>query len=233
MAWMLPDGKKYKMTKTKLLMAVAVVTIGFTACNDENDGAKKNAEALSLYVDSVDNLTPVYTTGYWSEIDNGYQERAMKEEKTSAALNEEDRQTAEASRTKYAALKAKYEANIKESEAANNSVPNYRIVLRNRLFGEGKVGDDMKFSYVNGANILSVYQNFVDIVADDKNNFSREDWDEIKVLYEALDTRKNVVEKDLATRDNLKIAALKIRYVSIAATHRGGTKIKENSEAKE
>ena len=90
----------------------------------------------------------------------------------------------------------------------------------------------MKFEFVTGANILGVYKNFVDVVADNKKLYSREDWDEINVLYEALDSRKNAVEKDLASSDNLKIAGLKIRFASIAATHRGGTKVKENAESK-
>ncbi len=71
------------------------------------------------------------------------------------------------------------------------------------------------------------------MVADNKSTYSREDWDEINVLYEALDTRKNAVEKDLKSADNMKIAGLKIRFASIAATHRGGTKVKENAEAKQ
>ena len=138
-----------------------------------------------------------------------------------------------------AIVKAKYEIKLKENEVAAQAPvvtpgePNFRIALRSRLFGAGKVGDDMKFAYVTGDNIRGVYQNFVDVVADNKNTFSREDWDEINVLYEALDTRKNVVEKDLATNDNIKIAGLKVRYASIAATHRGGTKVKENTEAKQ
>jgi hypothetical protein len=193
---------KTKMTKTKLLITAAITSIGFTACNTPNDAANKDAEVLTMYVDSVDNLTPVYTTEYWTVIDNGYQERALKAEATNASLKEEDRAKAEASKTKYEVLKAKYELNIKENEAKASS-PNFRTVLRNRLFGEGKVGDDMKFEYVTGNNIRDIYQNFVDVVADNKNSYSREDWDEINVLYEALDTRKNVVEKDLATNDNI------------------------------
>lgn len=217
------------MTKIKLMIAAAVLSVGFTAC--KNDGAQKDAEVLNMYVDSVNDLTPVYTTEYWTAIDNGYQEKAMQADKTAAALNEEEKAKADASKAKYEALKAKYELNIKEAEAAA-AVPDFRTVLRDRLFGEGKVGNDMQFLYVTGDNIRGVYQNFVDVVADNKNTFSREDWDEINVLYEALDNRKNVVEKDLATNDNMKIAGLKIRYASIAATQRGGTKVKENKEAK-
>ena len=228
--------KNSKMRKTHLMIAAAIVSIGFTACNNANDGAKQDAEVLTMYVDSVDNLAPVYTTENWTVIDNGYKSRVLLAEKNMAALSAEEKAKAEASKAKYEALKAKYEMNIKEAEAKTAmaaTTPNYRQVLRNRLFGEGKIGDDMKFEYVTGDNILGVYKNFVNTVDANKNNYTREDWDEINVLYEALDTRKNAVEKDLATRDNLKIAGLKIRFAAIAATHRGGTKVKENAEAKQ
>jgi hypothetical protein len=231
-------NKKNKMTKTHLMIAAAIVAVGFTACSNANTEGKQDAEVLTTYVDSVDKLAPVYTVENWTAIDNGYQERALKAEAAIASLEAEDKAKAEASKVKYAALKAKYELKLKENEAAatmqaSTSTPNFRKVLRDRLFGEGKIGDDMKFAYVTGDNILSVYQNFVDVVADSKNKFTREDWDEINVLYEALDTRKNAVEKDLATKDNLKIAGLKIKYAAINSTHRGGTKVKENTEAKQ
>jgi hypothetical protein len=64
------------------------------------------------------------------------------------------------------------------------------------LFGEGKIGDDMNFDWVNATNILGVYDQFVNTVKDNKDNYSREDWDEIKLMYEALDSRKNTVEKE-------------------------------------
>ncbi len=231
------------MIKTKLLFATAILTAGFTACNTENKEAKQDVEMLNIYVDSIESATPVYTTANWTAIDNGYQERVMKAEKNMATLNAEEKAKAEASKARYEALKAKYELAIKEEEAkiaiananANgNPTSNYRKILRARLFGEGKIGDDMQFSFVNADNILSVYKNFVNTIDDNKNNYTREDWDEINVLYEALDTRKNAVEKEgLKGSDNLKIAGLKIRYAAINATHRGGTKVKENAEAKQ
>jgi hypothetical protein len=229
------------MTTTKLLIAAAIVSIGFAACNTENKEAKQDAQMLNAYVDSVEGLTPVYTVENWTAIDNGYQERALRAEKNLAALSAEEKAEAEASKAKYAALKTKYEFTIRENEATANlnaatattTAPNFRKVLRDRLFGEGKIGDDMQFKFVTGDNILGVYQNFVDAVADNKNKYTREDWDEINVLYEALDTRKNEVEKDLKTSDNLKIAGLKIKFASISSTHRGGTKVKENNDAKQ
>ena len=228
------------MTKTKLLIAATILSVGFTACNNENKEAKQSAETLNVYVDSIGNATPVYTTENWTAIDKGYMERVVIADKNMAALSAEEKANAEASKAKYEALKAKYELAIKEMElkaatqSSNaNGAPNFRKVLRDRLFGEGKIGDDMKFAFVTGDNILGIYKNFVQVVDDNKNNYTREDWDEINVLYEALDTRKNAVEKDLKTADNLKIAGLKIRYAAINATHRGGTKVKENADAKQ
>ncbi len=225
------------MTKKHLMIAAAIVLTGFTACNNSGkEEAKQDVTNLTQYVDSVESLTPVYTTENWTVIDNGYQERALKAEKRNADLDAADKAQAEQSKAKYAALKASYELKIKEKEASvkmEATSSNYRMVLRNRLFGEGKVGDDMKFEFVTAANILSIYKNFVNTVADNRENYTREDWDEIKVLYEALDNRKNAVEKDLATGDNLKIAGLKIKFAAIKATHRVEAKVEENKESKQ
>ncbi len=241
------------MKKSNLIFT-AFVFMGLVSCkNSASDEAKTDATNLSMYVDSVENSTPLYTVENWTTLDNGYQERAMKAEKNAATLEAVDKEKMEASKAKYATLKANYEAKLKEQEASSqmkvatteaelqaekdknagiSTSPDYRMTLRNRLFGEGKIGADMKFEYVTASNILGVYKNFVNNVADNKSNYTREDWDEIKVLYEALDTRKNVIEKDLSGPDNREIAGLKIRFASIKATHRGGSKGEENKDAK-
>lgn len=227
------------MTKAKLLVAAAILSAGFTACNNENKEAKENAEMLNTYVDSVESATPIYTTANWTAIDNGYQERLAKAEKDLAALSAEEKAKADASKAKYEAIKAKYELAIKEQETKAtmdpaNTTPNYRKVLRDRLFGEGKIGDDMQFSFVNADNILNVYKNFVNTVDDNRDKYTREDWDEIKVLYEALDNRKNIVEKEgLKSADNLKIAGLKVRFAAIKSVNRTGAKVEENSASKQ
>ena len=228
------NQKTIKMKKIIFMITTVVVIAGLTACsNSEKEAAKHDADNLTLYVDSVENATPVYTVANWTEIDNGYQERVMKAEKAMDKLEADDKARAEASKAKYAALKADYEAKIKAAEISQSKASgDYRLILRNRLFGEGKIGADMKFDYVTARNILSVYENFVNTVEKNKDEFTREDWDEIKVLYEALDSRKNEVEKDLATRDNLKIAGLKIKFAAIKATHRIVSKIEENEKAK-
>lgn len=219
------------MKKINIVIASAILTAGFVSCKNQPTEAQQDATSLNVYVDSVENLTPVYTAAYWTTLDEGYQLRVVKADKTDATLETSDKEKLEASKVQYAALKTTYEVKIAESEAA--IAADYRQVLRNNLFGKGMIGNDMSFSFATAENLLSIYEKFVNTVDDNKNNYSREDWDEIKVLYEALDTRKNVVEKELPDGDNLKIAKLKVKFSFIKTMHRGGTKIEENKEAKD
>ena len=222
------------MKKIKLMVTAVLVITGFIACKNSPTIAQQDAMNLNSYVDSVENLTPVYTAAYWSDLDNGYQVRVTKADNTMATLEASDQAKLNESKVQYAVLKTTYELKIKEAEAsANTTAPDYRQALRNNLFGEGMIGSDMSFGFANADNLLSIYRKFVNTVDENKNKYSREDWDEIKVLYEALDTRKNTVEKQLPDGDNSKIAGLKIKFSLIKATHRGGTKGEENKAAKE
>ena len=120
------------------------------------------------------------------------------------------------------------------SEAWQPVVKTPNQLLRDRFFGEGKVGEDMNFSWVNKDNILKVYDAFFQSYKDNKGDFSREDFDETKLIYEALDSRKNTVEKEgLSAEDNTKIASIKFKFAPMFKVNRIGAKARENEEAKE
>jgi hypothetical protein len=239
---------KMKMKKINILLFTTILVVSFTECkNAKSETAKQDAVNVNIYVDSLEKITPVYTVGYWNTIDSMYQKRAMQAEMSLANLEATDKENLNLSKAKYSKLKADYETKLIAQENSSNlklketeialveeknkdkststtailsNKSDYRQVLRNRLFGEGKIGTDMKFEFVNAKNILSIYKNFVNTVDDNKKKYTREDWDEIKVLYEALDNKKNSIEKNLATNDNLTIAGLKIKFAGIKATYR-------------
>lgn len=225
------------MKKIKIMITAVIIAAGFTACsNSENDMAKQDAEELTQYVDSVESAPRVYTEANWTAINDGYQERVSKADQSADKLSSEAKTNTEISKAKYEAMKKEYEAKLKEKEDADKlaAASDYKMILRNSLFGEGKIGTDMTFSFVNADNILATYQRFVSTVDDNKNKYTREDWDEVKVLYEALDSRKNAVEKEgLKSADNLKIAGLKVKYSAIKSAYRGVTKFAENTESKQ
>lgn len=212
---------------------LAIVVLGFTSCKDEKQAqAEKTVNNYVVYVDSLDNVSEADAKSNWEVINASYQLRISEAEASLAESdNEALREKVAVSKAKYEALKAKYQAEI---EADKPVVANPNQLLRNRFFGEGKVGEDMNFSWVNKDNILQVYQDFLDSYEKNKGDFTREDYDEVKLIYEALDSRKNTVEKEgLSSSDNKKIASIKFRFSPMFKMNRIGAKSREMEKAKE
>lgn len=221
----------------KNLFTTGLLTMSFlalTSCKDEKkEAAEKSVNNYVTYVDSVSSVPEDDAKANWGAIDASYQARATEAETNLAAAKDDEalREKLADSKAKYEALKAKYQAEM-EAKAAKPKTPNQ--LVRDRFFGEGKVGEDMDFSWVNKDNILQVYQDFLDSYEKNKGDFSREDYDEVKLLYEALDARKNTVEKEgLTSEDNRKIASIKFRFAPMFKVNRIGAKSRENQEAKD
>ncbi|CAH0335227.1 hypothetical protein FVB9288_00861 [Flavobacterium sp. CECT 9288] len=223
------------MKNTKLVLGLAVIAIGFTACKDEKtEQAKGKVDNYVMYVDSLSNVAAEDTKDNWMEIESEFKLKSAEAEAALADMADDAEAKAriEASRVKYETMRANLEKMRAEALAA---MPvNQKQQMRNALFGEGKVGDDMSFVWVNKNNILNVYQQFVDTVESNKDAYSREDWDEVKLMYEALDSRKNTVEKEgLTSADNNKIAGLKLKFAPMYTLNRMGAKTSEMKSAKE
>lgn len=220
------------MKVTNLFLGMAALAVGFTSCKSETETrAEKTVESYVTYVDSLGNVASADAKANWQTIEADYNMRTSEVEIALADLKDRDaaQQRLDASRTKYEQMKAKVQAEIdaeKAAASANNS-------LRVTIFGDKMIGNDMSFAWVNKDNIHSVYQQLVHTVERNKDSYSREDWDEIKLLYEALDTRKNTVEKEgLSGEDNRAIAGLKVKFGPMLALNRMGAKSAENAEAK-
>ncbi|MFV5695644.1 hypothetical protein ACM55G_09445 [Flavobacterium sp. LB3P122] len=225
------------MESKKLLLGVALIALGFTSCKDEKaEQAEKTVDSYVMYVDSVGNVAAEDAKGNWQGIEATYELKSGEAEAAIANMkdNAKAQERLDASRAKYEALKTKYEALKAPEQPTTDVTISSKQQLRNALFGQGKIGDDMNFSWVNAANIHSVYQQFIHTTEDNKDSYTREDWDEIKLMYEALDSRKNTVEKEgLSSEDNRKIAALKFKFAPMLKVNRMGAKSGEMKRAKE
>ena len=218
------------MKTIKFTIVLCALGLVFTACEDKKTQiAAVSTEAYSSYVDSISNLDLAEAKANWTNIENGYNtykftaNENLEELKDNEALNND----VEDSTLKF----EEYKAQLAEKEYQDILIQknNFRI----SLLGQNYANDDMKFEWINKDNILSVYQNFVDTVEANKDNYSREDWDEIKLLYEAIDTRKNTVENEgLTSADNHKIAGLKLKFAPMYTFNRMGAKSEENANAK-
>lgn len=216
----------------KLTLAMVAVGAIFTSCKeDQQDKAQAQVEIYGTYVDSVSNVAAQDIAKNWKVIERDYQKNKNEANNAIVAIKENSEMQAsiDASTMQYEDFKVKVNAEIAQIEMAN-----LKLVMQQSLLGNGYKGGDMKFTWINKDNILSVYDNFVTTVEKNKDSYSREDWDEIKLLYEAIDTRKNTVENEgLTSTDNRKIAGLKLKFAPMYTFNRMGAKSDENSAAKQ
>ncbi len=222
--------------KTKnLLFCATAVLVGFTACkNEEEERAEQTVERYDAYVDSLGNIAEDDARSNWEAIEADYEQRTADAE--AALANAKDREKAQeridASKARYAEMKAKYQQQM-EAEMQTQGTSGGNAKLRESLFGS-QMGNDMSFAWVNKDNILQVYTDFYETFDKNQKDYSREDLDEIKTYYEALDVRKNTVEKEgLSSEDNRKIANLKLKFAPKFKWERMTSKGSENERAKD
>ena len=217
------------MKNFKILLITLATGVALLSCkNEKQTNAEKEVVAYETYVDSLNNIMITDLKTDWDSIENNHEKRKLAAE--NAIQEIEDRKELEnkilVSNEKYELYKTSYL--IQQPKAVIKST------IRTALFGSSDIGDDMMFTWVNKDNILKVYDAFTSTVEKNKATYSREDWDEIKLLYEALDTRKNTVENEgLTGTDNMKIASIKFKFAPLLKINRISSKAEENEEAKE
>ncbi|MFN3754199.1 hypothetical protein [Flavobacterium sp.] len=208
--------------------------VSFVSCknNEAEKAADERIAALESYVDSLENVKTEDAEANWEQIAADYDRRTAESNEAIATLGDDLKPRNQA---RLDSINARYfviKTTVEEAKVPVKVNPNQ--ALRDKFFGAGKLGEDMNFSWVNKDNILETYQTFFDAYKANKSNFSREDYDEVKMIYEALDSRKNTVEKEgLSSEDNTKIASIKFKFAPMFKMNRIGAKARENEEAKE
>lgn len=219
------------MKTIKFTIALCLLGVIFTSCKDKNTQiATENVEAFTSYVDSVSNLELAEANSNWKNIESDFDNHKLIASENLDELKENEalKIDVDKSTLKFIVYKTDVIA-----ERDHQTMLVFKNNLRTSLLGKNYINDDMKFEWINKNNILSVYQNFVDTAQANKDNYSREDWDEVKLLYEAIDTRKNTVENEgLSSSDNRKIAGLKLKIAPMFTFNRMGAKTDENANAK-
>ncbi len=220
-----------------------MMLLGMVSCkNKEKELADQRISELESYVDSLKNVTAQEREANWDKISQDFETKNTNAKEALANLDEESKtksqEKLDASNAKYQEYKVIVSTKTEPVSVTTETVvvtkPNSSQLLRDRLFGAGKIGNDMSFAWVNKDNVLKVYDNFFQSYKDNKGDFTREDYDEIKLMYEALDSRKNTVEKEgLSNEDNGKIASIKFKFAPMFKMNRVGAKSRENENAKE
>ncbi len=213
------------MKSTQYLVLLGIAASSLIACENNSAKDERIASDIDNYVDSVSTNVSNFSKETWDDISASYAAKKAELKADGRELSAEAKEELNEAEQKFEALRAKFESNIKASSNKQS--------MRDELFGTGKVGNDMSFNWVTASNAKDVYTNFVKTVEANKERYSREDWDEIKLLYEALDNRKNEIEKDLSGPDNREIAKQKVKFVGIKAVNRLTAKVDENTDSKQ
>lgn len=219
------------MTKVKILVATILVATMFVSCKNEQD--KKVASLTDNYVkfvDSISNLKQELVLKNWDSLQE-YNEQKSTE--LNFEIDKLENKSKHVEVLNLAVIKFEDCSKMIESLKQKHIAELQSINDRKAMFGKDFDGDETTFKWVNKNNILTAYTKFVKTVSAKKDSYSREDWDRIKILSEALDARKNTVENEgLTGSDNRKIALLKIEFASMFVLNRMGAKSEENEEVK-
>jgi hypothetical protein len=201
--------------KKILTICAYAATIIFSSCENEADKqAKASVKEFTSYVDSVSKITPDYSSdgGAWQSIENGYKVKEAKATAVEASLKEGDKKDIQDARNKYTEYKNRIET--EKAKYDEKIAQDKKQKMRDSLFGEGKA-TDLAFSWVDASNIVDVYKDFVSKVNDNKDSYSKQDWEEIKMMKESLDARRESIENTLSNKQKLKIKELQGKYSAI------------------
>ncbi|MGI8893673.1 MAG: hypothetical protein ACR2GN_09475 [Bacteroidia bacterium] len=216
--------KKINLLNVKSLAFVVLLSgVSLVSCDDrrEYDQPLNDYEA---YVDKTSNDTGEWTEQRWNETEAEYRERRAAVELHVDKMDEPSRTRYQEADRKYEDLKRQYDEQRAQSQQQSGSVTNLYATV-------GSAGsNDLQLNSVTAENLLASYRGFVDQVEANKDNYSVEDWKEIEIIWDALNRRKNEVEPNLASEDNMKIAELKIKYGWVKTGNKMEAKAEEKSD---
>lgn len=224
------------MKNVKIAAFAILGTLTLASCkNEAKMNAEKTVDNYASFVDSVNNLDAAERAANWEAIQEEYEVRTVQADSAAAVLENDAKTSEKITKAKSTYEGVKVQAEETAAKQATDTTAATGNALADALFGAGAVvGNDMAFKWVNKDNILSVYEKFYESFKANRDSYSRQDLDKVKAWYEALDARKNTVEKEgLSAEDNRKIAAVKIKFAPMFKWDRVTAKGDENSNAKD
>ena len=219
-----------------ILASLTMIFFLFSACSRSNE-AKMEEELKHMQTLMEDTRQDIKedTRQRWEDIEAEFNEAQQKLDEGMSEMNDE-------MLDKYAKLKQEFNELRREYKDATSEIlsdpqevrisdrdwhtPMYiKLLFEPLMISEG----DLTLNEVDANNITQVYANFVGVVNDHATKYSREDWDEVDILWDALNKRKNQVEGFLTMADKNEIGKYKTEYGALKATNKPVAKIKEKT----
>lgn len=219
----------------KIIISVIAI-VGLVACNNASSNQDLSTQIVNLqkWVDSVKMANLTYDSITLVSLEAQYNSASAPLE-SNTELKEEDKAKVETSKKTWEEFKNDYNSKMNAAKMlATLEITGFndeaKVKMAKNIFGEVAMMNSMDFSWVNASNILTVYNGFYEKFKANQNLYNNDELAYVKALYEALDTRKNEVEKEKSFKgsDNIKIAQTKTKFSVLF----GSTKTGEKSESK-
>lgn len=215
-------SKTWKKT-IGILSAAAILSVSLTSCGG-NKHKDDDVESFRVFVTELKVKDDSEVKESWDNIEREYEEKVAEIDQKEDKLEDNIKQEYEQLKQDYKELKAKYDTENMDADVNTANGYNIQPLYETILTNEG----DMDLTGVTASNIGSIYKGFVDIVDSHKNEYTREDWDEVDVLWDALNKRKNELEDNLSSEQKLEIGEEKVKY----GTYKSLNKLPAKSEEK-
>ena len=206
-----------------ILGAATILTVSITSCEDKSH-KDDDVESFRVFVTDLSHQTKEEVKENWGELEKEYEEKVAVIDKKKDHLEDNIEEEYEQLKKDYNEMKADIKAEMETEENQHGHLHDlYNTILTN----EG----DMDLSAVNATNIEGIYSSFVAAVDLHKDDYTREDWDEVDVLWDALNKRKNEVEDNLTSMQKVKIGEEKVKYGAYKSVNKLPAKSEEKRAA--
>lgn len=216
----------------KKLILLTIVAAGFIACNSNKGEVEAPNPMFNLtsWLDSIDNLGDV-TVEQMSAIEAEYD--AATAGIDISTLDEAAKNEWEAISSRWETFKTNNATTAETIESVEGGANGHAKEIYTEFLGDVKMADNNDYTFMTAENALTVYEGFSAKAKAHKEDYSSDDWNFVKAMYEKIDARKNEIEKDLKGADNMKIAKIKLALAPMFKLGKIGAKIDEKVEQKE
>ncbi|GAB2550188.1 hypothetical protein [Rufibacter soli] len=197
--------------------ALLLLLLGGTACertspsnqNPENQPrtrAEKDLAELREWVNEKTDKTDSTATQKWPEVKEEFKQRSAQLEEKADSLSEE-------SKAEYKELRRRFE-NWETRNQQRSQVPLHPETLarfEQELFGSANALE----SNWTAAQMREIYTQFLQNVRTRRASWTASDWDYVDEVYRQLNLKKEQVEDQIPTKDQLKIKALQAEYLTL------------------
>ena len=196
------------------LSSLALSLFAISCGSGNKDEAEKRVVEFSRYVDSVSVIKNEDLKENWESVEKAYTEKKLQAQSALETMssNPDLRKNLDEANSRFKKFKNRFTIGA-EKRALTERTMNFRKTF----FDRDDISADLKFELAFKDNFVSVYENFINKVIVNQDTYSIDDWNEIKLIHDALTLRKKTIEEveGFSTTENLKISKLKLKFVEV------------------